>query len=85
MGYKAQVRLGGRVALLVAALLFSSAASAASIKLFYYQNGLRGWKGSFTTMGQCEKAARSNRLSPSQYYCAITQDYELERRLGWRP
>lgn len=62
-----------------------SLAEAATIKLFYFENGQRGWKGGFKTMEQCEQAAKSNRLSPTQYYCSTTQDYELERRLSWRP
>jgi hypothetical protein len=70
---------------LLSALLFASVANAATIKLFYYENGQRGWKGGFQTMEQCERAAKSNRLSPTQYYCSTTQNYDLERRLGWRP
>lgn len=77
--------LAAQVFVLISASLFSSIASAASVKLFYFENGHRGWKGGFTTLEQCEKAARSNRLAPNRYYCATTQDYELERRLGWRP
>ena len=82
------MRTPGRCLLLVvllSALLFSSVANAATIKLYYYENGQRGWKGGFKTMEQCEQAAKSNRLSPTQYYCSEKQNYELERRLGWRP
>ena len=73
-----------RLVILISALLFASVANAATIKLFYFENGQRGWKGGFKTMEQCEKAARSNRLSPTQYYCGTQQNYDLERRLGWR-
>jgi hypothetical protein len=74
-----------RLVISLSALLFASVANAATIKLFYYENGQRGWKGGFKTMEQCEQAAKSNRLSPTQYYCSTTQNYDLERRLGWRP
>lgn len=65
-------------------LILSNIAHAETIKLFYFENGLRGWKGGHKSIEACEKAARSNRLSPNQYYCSETQDYNLERRLGWR-
>jgi hypothetical protein len=74
-----------RLAILISAMLIASAANAATFKLFYYENGQRGWKGGFNTMEHCEQAAKSNRLSPTQYYCSTSQNYELERRLGWRP
>lgn len=74
-----------RLAILISAMLIASVANASTIKLYYYENGQRGWKGGFNTMAQCEQAAKSNRLSPTQYYCSTTQNYDLERRLGWRP
>ena len=74
-----------RLIILLSGLTFASFAHAATIKLFYHENGQRGWKGGFKTMEQCEQAAKSNRLSPTQYYCSTTQNYDLERRLGWRP
>jgi|SaaInl8_135m_RNA_FD_contig_21_167253_length_398_multi_8_in_0_out_0_2 hypothetical protein len=68
----------------IGVLLFAATAHAGTIKLFYYDNGVRGWKGGHKTMGACEKVARSNRLSPTQYYCSEKQEYDKERRLGWR-
>lgn len=64
--------------------LLISTAYASSIKLYYFDNGQRGWKGGHKTIEECEKAARRNQLSPKQYYCSDSQDYDLERRLGWR-
>jgi hypothetical protein len=67
-----------------AMLMFTATAYAGTIKLFYNENGTRGWKGGHKSVEACEKAARSNRLSSTQYYCSERQDYEKERRLGWR-
>jgi hypothetical protein len=68
--------------LVVALLSFS--ANAATIKLFYNENGTRGWKGGFRTVAECHEAAKRNRYTVSQYYCSESQSIEMERRLGWR-
>lgn len=65
-------------------LILTTSVLATSIKLFYFENGHRGWKGGNKTIEECEKSAKRNRLSPIQYYCSASQDYDKERKLGWR-
>ncbi len=61
-----------------------SAVSSATTKLFYFRNGVSGWKGGFATMEQCEKGARASRHLPGEYYCSVNRNQKLERRLAWR-
>jgi hypothetical protein len=79
-----QIYSVAKISGIILVLFFSLSAWADSIKLFYSFNGVQGYKGGYSTIEQCEKSARSNRYSPTDYYCSDKQNYELERRLGWR-
>lgn len=73
------------VKIIIFGVIFSATtAHAGSIKLFYNEGGVRGWKGGHRSIHACEKAARGNRLSTMQYYCSEKQDLSMERKLGWR-
>lgn len=77
-------RVARKTSFLALFLMLQPVANAATIKLFYNVDGTRGWKGGYNSIDECHQGARRSRYTAIQYYCSENQNYDEERRLGWR-